>query len=186
MQTASPIFWITGVPGAGKSSVATALMQRFPYGLHLPIDNLRARVVSGMANPILEWTDETSRQFQLARQSAAQMARTYADAGFAVAIDDIIFPHEVQALCDAWLPGYPIGKVFLQPEVDVALARNATRTNKPFDTSILVDTIIRLHQALAAQNFAASGWLIIDTSEMDVEETVDEILKRSTTLAEER
>ena len=180
MQTKSPIFWITGVPGAGKSSVSVALMQRFPFGLHLAIDDIRERVVSGLADPIPGWTNETSRQFGLARQSAAHMARIYSDAGFAVAIDDIIFPHEVQALCDEWLPGYPIGKVFLQPEVDVALVRNATRTNKPFDTSILVDVSIRLHQSLAAQNFAESGWLIIDTSDVGVEQTVDEILKRFT------
>ncbi len=62
----------------------------------------------------------------------------------------------------------------------MALVRNATRTNKPFDTSILVDVSIRLHRSLAAQNFAESGWLVIDTSEIDVEQTVDKILKRFT------
>src|SRR5947209_3291908 len=37
MQKQLPIFLITGAPGTGKTSVATALMRRFPYGLHIPV-----------------------------------------------------------------------------------------------------------------------------------------------------
>ena len=47
-----PIFLLSGTPGAGKSSVATALMQHFEFGLHIPVDDLREWVVSGLADPV--------------------------------------------------------------------------------------------------------------------------------------
>jgi len=178
MSQSAPIFIITGTPGAGKSSVAVALMRRFPFGLHIPVDDLREWVVSGIAPPVPVWTEETSRQFRLARQAAAQMARLYADTGFAVAIDDVILPAEVQELFEAPLLGYPVHKVLLRPALETALRRNAERANKAFDTLILDDVIRRLHTAMDERAYAKSGWLVIDNGALDVAETVDIILGR--------
>ena len=100
-----PLFLITGAPGAGKSVTAAALMRRFPFGLHIPVDELREWVVSGISQPVPEFTEETGRQFRLARTAAAQVAALYADAGFAVAIDDVIHEPDVQAcLTDVLAP----------------------------------------------------------------------------------
>ena len=71
-----PLFLITGAPGVGKSVTAAALMRRFPFGLHIPVDDLREWVVSGIAQPVPEFTEETARQFRLARSAAAQVAAT--------------------------------------------------------------------------------------------------------------
>ena len=104
-QMQSPLFLITGAPGAGKSVTAAALMRRFPFGLHIPVDELREWVVSGISQPVPEFTEETGRQFRLARGAAAQVAALYADAGFAVAIDDVIHEPDVQAcLTDVLAP----------------------------------------------------------------------------------
>ncbi len=94
-QLSLPLFLITGTPGSGKSTAARSLMQRFPFGLHIPVDDLREWVVAGIAHPVPEFTEETARQFQLARTAAAGIVALYAGAGFAVALDDVI--HEPDA-----------------------------------------------------------------------------------------
>jgi hypothetical protein len=48
-------------------------MRRFSFGIHIPIDDLREWVVSGMAQAVPLWTEETERQFRLARHSAVQI-----------------------------------------------------------------------------------------------------------------
>jgi chloramphenicol 3-O-phosphotransferase len=172
-----PIFLITGTPGAGKTSAATMLMRRFPFGLHIPVDDLREWVVSGLADPVPTWTDETTRQFHLARQAASYTARLYADAGFAVAIDDVVFPDEAEALFVAPLSGYTLRKVLLRPGVEMALSRNAQRTNKSYNTAGLVETIRNVHEMMPPETFARMGWIVIDSTYLSLEETVDEILK---------
>ncbi len=105
---------MSGCPGAGKSSVSRALLARFPFGLHLPVDDLRELVVSGIAHPSLEHRPEAVRQFALARQAAAHHARLYAEAGFTVAIDDVLWPQDAAVFLKA-LEGMHVHRVFLAP-----------------------------------------------------------------------
>lgn len=173
----SNIFIITGAPGSGKTSVARALLQHFPTGLHLPVNELRAFVVSGIAHPLPEWTGETSRQFRLARQATLQTARLYAREGFTVAIDDVISLQEAQALYEPRLARHELYKILLQPDLETALERSLSRENNSFGADVLTENIRRTHESFAEEGEFAPGWLVVDTSQLSVEGTVERILE---------
>ena len=129
--------------------------------------------MSGQASPLGEITDEVRLQFRLARRVAATMASLYAESGFTVVIDDVIDESTVGNHLQAYLGEHPLRKVLLAPTLEVALHRNAGRTTKSFDTSILVPTTSRLHADLLG---STRGWFVIDSSRLSVDETVDAIL----------
>ena len=177
-QPRLPLFVITGTPGSGKSATAAALMRRFPFGLHIPVDDLREWVVAGIAHPVPEFTEEACRQFRLARNAAAQVAAIYADTGFAVAIDDVVHEPDAETCFVAPLAPRTVYKVLLQPPVEVALARNAGRTNKRFDSFMLNETIRGNHRSLSVANRPEARWIVIDNGELSPEQTVDAILEQ--------
>jgi chloramphenicol 3-O-phosphotransferase len=177
-----PVFVISGVVGTGKSSVSAALMGRFERGIHIPVDDIRSWVVAGYADPNKPWNDETDLQFRLARGGAAHMARSYSDAGFAVALDDVLRPHEVDEIFTPVLTGRALIRVLLYAPLEVVLHRNATRTNKDFDTSVLEDTIRMLHEQVDPDAEHWPGWLVLDTSRMTIDQTVEAILEYAPTV----
>ena len=166
-----PIWLISGTPGAGKTSVARTLARRYPKAIAIEVDALRESVVSGYANPLDQWTPETHLQFALAYQTAGTMARLYVEAGFAVVIDGVTSEPDVPAY------GFPFPprKVLLRPSLAVALERNARRDTKPFDTSVLDSVTHRLFDDLAESCRPDDGWLVLDSSAENVDETVTRI-----------
>ncbi|NJK43569.1 MAG: AAA family ATPase [Pleurocapsa sp. SU_196_0] len=173
----NPIFVISGTPGSGKSSVSRALMERFAFGVHVPVDDLREFVVSGIAHPVPTWTQETTRQFRLARGNAVRMARFYAESGFASAIDDVISAESFAADYAPCFEGVFAHRVLLRPRLEVALERNASRDTKPFETGVLEDVIRFLHADLSVME--RHGWHVVDSSDLTLEETVSAVLERT-------
>lgn len=168
----APLFLVSGPPASGKSTLCSALLARFERAFHLPVDDLRAWVVRGMADSV-PWTDETEAQFRVAETAAIDVARRYQDAGFAVAIDHCRNPKRL----DEAFQGVEVIKVLLLPDLATNLHRSHTRTNKPFDPRLL-DGTIEFTNARYRQD-AGDGWIPIDNAELSVEATVDRILMRS-------
>jgi len=172
----NPIFIFSGAPASGKTTVSKALLQEFAFGLHIPVDTLRNWVVSDLSDPIGSWDAETERQFKLAREAAAATTKTYAKAGFAVAIDDLILPEQAETHYDKISGGNEVYKILLKPSLEVVLARNAHRQDP--NQQVLEEVIEAVYQAFAQEAFNWTKWIIIDSSHLSVEETVEAILEQ--------
>ncbi|RYG36530.1 phosphotransferase [bacterium] len=172
-MVSAPIFWISGPPAAGKSTLCGALLARFEFGVHIPVDDLRPWVVSGFADSV-PWTDETERQFQIAEQAVCGVVRPYHRNGFAVAVDHCRNMRRLEEVIRSELSDLPVLKICLMPELSVNLHRSHTRTNKPFDPHMLDETI--LHTNANYRQDRLPGWHVIDNTTMTVEETVEKIL----------
>lgn len=167
-----PLFWITGPPGAGKTTVSNLLLARFALGLHLPVDEIRTWVVSGLHDSV-DWTDETTRQFTLAEESACAIAKTYLSGGFAVTIDHCRNLPRLDQVIAEHLSDQQVIKVCLLPDVDTNLKRNRERTSKSFDPQILDPIVKGMNPGMAIS--PPAGWHIIDSSSESAEQTADRL-----------
>ncbi len=177
MNPTHPIFLIMGTPGSGKSTVSKALLSRFERGLHIPVDDLRHMVVSGLSDMGFESNEGLELQLRLARESAARMARAYAESGFAVAIDDFWYG-------DAPDAHYPftsaVHRIVLNPSLEATLARLRGRNpDEGSFKSVLEQATRELYPAIQAH--PKLGWCAVNSSHLSVEQTVDLILERTHT-----
>jgi adenylylsulfate kinase-like enzyme len=173
---ARPAIWlISGAPGAGKSAVSDALCRRFELAVHIPVDDIRDWVRSGFASPV-EWTNETGRQFALARRGAARIAADYADAGFMAIVDDVVRESDLNQYTD-YIGEAELRKVLLSPSLETALTRNSAPLRKLFDARILEAACRSLHPLLLSENTTERGWIVVDSTTLDVEQTIDAIVR---------
>jgi predicted kinase len=174
-----PIFLIVGGPGVGKSTTCRALAATFDRAIHIDVDRLREMVVSGLALPDAEWGDEVVLQVRLAREAAIRMADAYADAGFAVVLDDFHDPNRL-AEYDELLRRPGASAVLLYPTMDEARRRNAVRS--PGAAGAFIDAAIPgVYAELTplVDGIRAKGWLVLDTTDMDVDAAVAAIRDRA-------
>ncbi len=175
MSALPPVFVISGQLAAGKSTLARAVLERFPFGVHIDVDGVREMVTSGRASPI-EWSGETARQFDLALPAGAAIAAIYAASGFAVAIEGGIDPVAIEKhLASTGLAGLTVG-VILHPTIEVALRRNRERRTKAFDPRILEGPIRQIDAELRHEPLPP-GWTRLDNSDESIEETTRRLLR---------
>lgn len=173
-----PIVLITGAAAVGKTTTARALAGAFPRSIHLPVDDVRHMVVGGMAWPGPDWHDALIEQVALARGAVIRTAGDYAAAGFSVVIDDFFDPLGMREY-RSMLTGPETIAVLLHPSEAVARRRNAERNGgvpNPMDERAIGHAYGFLGPAL--DELTADGWLVLDTTDLDVQATVEAILDR--------
>ena len=163
------IYIISGLPGAGKSSVSYLLAKRFERGVHIEADLVQQMIVVGGVWPEWEPSEEAMRQFELRRRNVSMLADSFFDAGFTPVIDDIVIGPRIDEYVSD-LRGRPLLFVMLVPRPDVVRKREMSRKKHVFDRWAHLDEAVRKEMARIG--------LWIDSSEMTAEETVDEILRR--------
>lgn len=176
----NPIFMLVGPPAVGKSSTSRALAARFPTSIHIPVDDIRHMVVSGLVLPSAVWGEDLVRQFSLARASVIHMALTYRQAGYVVVIDDVwdfIHSADYQPLEDQ--PFFH--KVVLYPTQEEAHRRNRVRSGDSPARGYIDEGIREVYNMLTpvVTRLSNEGWHIVDSTTLPIEGVVSAILERT-------
>lgn len=176
------IFLLIGAPAVGKSSTARLLAVRFPKSIHIPVDTVREMVVSGVMHPGNDWGEDLIEQLAAARESVTQMAMTYSRAGFVVVIDDFWDPNSRLSEYRSLLADPQVYKVLLYPSLSAAIERNLKRSGPGVTSNYIADGIrsVYAHLETAVAELEQQGWLVLDTTELSVEDSVARILEGAT------
>lgn len=177
----TPIFLIAGAPGVGKSTVSKALAGRFAKSIHIPVDDIRSMVVSGIQQPSSQWGAGLIEQLEAARASVCAMALRYRSVGFTITVDDFWDPNSLLAEYQELLATPQSYKILLYPSRETAMARNVARYGPGEKTDYLAVGIRIVYDDLhtAADKLKEQGWMIVDSTDQIVDETVAEILERT-------
>lgn len=168
------VYVITGPMAAGKSTVARLLASRFPRGVHLEGDLFRRSIMTGREEVTPDLPPAAMEQLRLRHRLATAAADTYAEAGFTVALEDIVAG---PLLSDyrTMIRSRPCHVVVLLPSAEALAAREARREAKGHGAW----TVEALRDGFATSTPRVGIWL--DTTAMTPDETVDEILARTST-----
>src|SRR5689334_21300284 len=118
------IIFITGMAGAGKSTVGRRVAKHFPKCLFIQVDELREKMVNGYARPKDGvFTEEVIQQFQMARSTAIYMAQMYANQSVDVVIDDVCVPSNFVEQYARLFELPKVHRVLLYPKASVVIER---------------------------------------------------------------
>src|SRR6266498_4185545 len=176
------IVLISGIPGAGKTTVSKLVASEIPYSALIDGDAIHDLVLNGRVylaarKKVLspskpnDEKDEVAKQFALRDRNIASLADNLAAAGFVVILDDVFV---VKWRLNRFL-GYvrmrPVFMVTLDAAKDMAEARDAARSEKT-----VFPTWSHLYEQLHSKMAGIGCW--IESSSQTPEETATELLSR--------
>lgn len=163
---------ITGPPGAGKTSVALALAERFDRMVHIPVDDLRHWVRAGYRHP---WAGDaqSAEQLRMAADSAVAVTRNAVAYRYSVIIDDVVVGADAEAYRTG-LAGLDaqVQFVTLLPSLERCLGRDARR-----GPASIPDRVRTLHAefSTAVAEERQAGALLDTTDDRDAHLTADRV-----------
>ena len=165
------VWLITGIPGAGKTALASALASTWDYGAHVEGDRLQEWIKAGAVGPGETPSAESDRQIRLNIENQCLLASSFTSAGMNVVLDYVIVSQEMLLKYREQLPGHQVFLVVLSPGVEAALDRDAQRSEK---------TVAKQWTHLEPkirQELSGTG-LWVDNARLTVAETVALVLRR--------
>jgi predicted kinase len=174
-----PIFLVVGPPAVGKSTTSGLLAARFAKSIHIPVDNIREMVVSGLLLPAAQWSEDLAQQVTLARKSVVQIALNYHEAGYAVVIDDF-WDHDHLSDYQTLLDHPSFHKIVLYPDQDTAHGRNLLRSGASPARAYIDEGIQIVYQQLRAlaPQLSQQAWVVVDSTTLSADEAVSSILQQ--------
>jgi len=165
---AGSVILVSGIMGAGKSTVAKLLAERFPRAAHVRGDAFRRMIVSGRSDMVPTADADALAQLQLRYCLAAMVADGYAEAGFTAVYQDIVLGEDLVQAPDR-IRARPLFVVVLAPSPDAVLRRAEGRAKSSGYGEWTVEEL----DAMLRRTPRIGLW--IDSSEQTAQDTVEEI-----------
>jgi predicted kinase len=164
------LFVISGVPAAGKSTVARLLARRLDRAVYVPGDAIRAMVASGVSDAHSVVGDAQLDQLVLRYKAALALARVYLDAGYDAIVEDVIIGQMLRHFLGL-VPVPEMHLIFLDPTTESLADRDRDRTKTAYGEQW---NVRQLRDVLHLETARIGLWL--DSSRQTAEETADVIL----------
>jgi predicted kinase len=170
---AAPELWIlTGISAAGKSTVAQSLAERLDPSAHVRGDVFRRFLVNGRLEIGPGAPPQALDQLRLRYRLAVHTAESLVAEGFSVVLQDVMVGPMLGEVLDL-VTVEPVHLVVLAPSVETVARREAARPKTAYGRF----TIEEFDRLLREETPHQGLWL--DTSELTVDQTVDELLRRA-------
>ncbi|QRX90707.1 AAA family ATPase [Streptomyces noursei] len=166
---ASGCLIVSGMPGAGKSTVSPLVAGHFERAAHINGDFLSYMVVQGRVGFLGRPAEESRRQLLLCARNMCALADNFVEHGIFPIIEYAITDRELLDFMVGLLAPRPVMFVVLAPPPEVCMRRNAARSARE-----RVDyDIAPFHRAMHDELGGVGWWL--DSTGQTPEETAADI-----------
>ena len=165
---------VSGMPGAGKSTVTALAAGRLPRAAQVKGDDVNRMIRSGRVWFMGEPKEEARRQDELCNRNMCSLANNFGAFGFTVLIDTVVADRPELDFLLSLLSARPVRLVTLAPGVEVCEQRNAARDP---DEQFQFKEYHRL-DADMRRDLGAVGWWF-DTSALTPAETAAQLVREA-------
>ncbi|PPK93508.1 chloramphenicol 3-O-phosphotransferase [Kineococcus xinjiangensis] len=162
------VLLLAGPAGAGKSTLARRWCATRRLAAHVEVDAVWEMVRQGRVDPRDAHHPDQSRQWLAAVRATCALARSYADSGLDVVVDDVLRPSDARGVWEPELHGLPLRLVAVLPSLRACLERGAQRGKE------VPEALVRL-QYEASRRWESERQL--DTTGQDVEESAAALVR---------